>query len=128
VAGWSRPAIPSLTALGMRVVAALVLAAACCVAFTLNARAWDVGVMLVFGALGVACKILVWNRLVLLLAAQVGVLLEQNIRNTLILSNGELAIFLQRPISGALLLLTVAVLAASALLSGRRALESVTPR
>jgi TctA family transporter len=45
-----------------------------------------------------------------------------------LLSNGELAIFLQRPISGALLLLTVAVLAASALLSGRRALASATPR
>jgi TctA family transporter len=128
VAGWSRPAIPSLMALGMRIVAALVLAAACFVAFNLNARAWDVGVMLVFGALGIACKILVWNRLVLLLAAQVGVLLEQNIRHTLILSNGGLAIFLQRPISGALLLLTVAVLAASALLSGWRAFESVTPR
>jgi TctA family transporter len=84
--------------------------------------------MLVFGALGIACKILVWNRLVLLLAAQVGVLLEQNIRHTLLLSNGELAIFLQRPISGALLLLTVAVLAAAALLSGRRALAAASGR
>jgi TctA family transporter len=128
VAGWSHPAIPALMALGMRIVAALVLVAACLVAFNLDARGWDVGVMLVFGALGIACKVLVWNRLVLLLAAQVGVLLEQNIRHTLILSNGGLAIFLQRPISGALLLLTVAVLAAAALLSGRRALESVTPR
>jgi TctA family transporter len=52
---------------------------------------------------------------------------EDRWRLVLILSNGELAIFLQRPISGALLLLTVVVLAASAL-SGRRALGSVTPR
>src|SRR5262245_19842077 len=115
-------------ALGMRIIAALVLAAVCFIAFNLNARAWDVGVMLVCGTLGIPRKILVGNRLVLLLAAQVGVLLEQNIRNPLILSNGELAIFLLRPIRGALLLLTVAVLATSALLSARRALESVAPR
>jgi TctA family transporter len=44
------------------------------------------------------------------------------------LSNGELAIFLQRPISRALLLLTVAVLAAAALLSGRRALAPASGR
>ena len=79
VAGRSRPAIPALMALGMRIVAALGLAAACFVARNLDARARDVGVMLVFGALGIACTILVWNRL---LAAQVGVLLEQTIRRT----------------------------------------------
>ena len=128
VAGWSRPAIPALMALGMRIVAALVLAVACFVVVNLNARVWDVGGMLVFGALGIACKIFVWNRLVLLLAAQVGALLEQNIRHTLLLSDGELAIFLQRPISAALLLLTVAVLAAAALLSGRRALAAASGR
>ena len=117
VAGWSAPRIPAIAAFGMRLVAVLAIAAAGFYAFDLSRSVWDVGALLVFGAFGVACKAFGWNRLVLILAFAYGALLEQTFRRSMLLSQGDPAVFFQRPISGLLLLLAVAIVVVAAALS-----------
>jgi putative tricarboxylic transport membrane protein len=122
-AGWRNPGVPNLAALFMRIAAALAIAAACFYAYALHASARGIVWILMFGVLGVACKVFGWNRLVLYLAFSGGNLLEENIGRAMLLSNGDPAVFLRWPISGVLLLLTGAILAAAALLSVKRALQ-----
>ena len=126
--GRSAPRIPPIAAIGMRVVAALAIAAACYLAFELNRSTWDVGLLLAFGAFGLAGKLLAWNRFVLLLAFGYSDLLEQGIRQSMLMSNGDPGIFLARPISATLLLLAGGTLALAALLSARRALSRPNER
>lgn len=119
---WRNPEVPTPAAMAMRVIAALAIAAACYLAFDLSARAWEVGLLLVLGAFGVACKLFGWNRFVFILAFAYGDQLEVSIRQSMLVSNGDPAIFLRGPISGALMLLAGIVLAAVSLLSVRRIL------
>jgi TctA family transporter len=67
-----------------------------------------------FGLFGVACRIFDWNRLVLFLAFASGTLLEENLRRALLLSRGDLEIFLYRPISFSLLFASCTILIAVA--------------
>jgi TctA family transporter len=121
IAGWSSPSVPTLAAMAMRLAAVLAIAAAAYRVFELNRSFWDVGALVVFGLFGVACKILGWNRLVLILAFASGRLLEEKLRQALIISKGDLAV-MGRPITGALLALAVAILALVATVWVRRAL------
>jgi len=95
-------------------------------AYSLNNKVWDVGVMLVFGVLGYAMKKLDYSPAALTLALVLGPLAERALRQSLIISDAGIAIFLMRPISAVLTLLAlsaVAVPAARALwqaLRGRR--------
>ena len=125
VTGWRTPAVTGTAAAGMRVAAAMVLAAASFTAYELSARVWDVGGVLVFGLFGIACKLLGWNRLVLIAALAAGASLEQAIRQTLLLSGGDPAILLSRPISATLLTLAALVLVCATVLSARRARRSL---
>ena len=68
IAGWSGLRVPNLAATGMRLAAMLAIAAAGYYAFELNRATWDVGVFAAFGLFGLLCKVLGWNRLVLILA------------------------------------------------------------
>jgi TctA family transporter len=128
VSGWAAPRAPTIVAIGMRVAAALAIAAACYLAFELERRIWDIGVLLLFGAFGVASKLLAWNRFVLLLALAWGSLLEEGIRQSMVLSQGDPAVFVARPISATLVLLAGGILALAALLSARRALSRPNER
>jgi TctA family transporter len=94
----------------MRLAAMLAIAAAGYYAFELNRATWDVGVFAAFGLFGLLCKVLGWNRLVLILAFHYGPILEEQIRRSLLISRGDPATFLARPISGTFLLLAAAVL------------------
>jgi TctA family transporter len=114
--------LPFVPALAMRLLGALAVAVAGFYAFALNASLWDVGIAALFGAFGIACRMLGWNRLVLCLALLLGTVLEENIRRSLLLSQGDLGIFL-RPISAALLLLAAAALGTAFGLSVRRRLR-----
>ena len=116
VAGWAAPRVPAAAGIVLRAAAVLAIAAACYAVFALNASLWDVGQLMVFGAFGVACKLLGWNRLLLVLAFPLGRLLEENIARALLLSQGDPAIF-ARPLSATFLLLACLVLAAAAFLS-----------
>ncbi len=127
ILGWHNPQVPTLTALSMRIAATLAIAASCCLAYLLKASAVDVVLVLAFGGFGVACKILGWNRLVLFLALPFGNVLETNLGITMKIY-GYSAVFLTRPISGVLLLLTVAILTTGVLLSARRGLIRQRPR
>ena len=120
VAGWTAPRVPTIAAICLRVVAVLAIAAACYLAFEFNASTWDVGLLLLFGGFGLACKLLGWNRLVLLLAFAYSDLLEQGIRQTVLMSNGDFTFFLRGQISGALLVLASGIVVVAALLSARR--------
>jgi TctA family transporter len=120
VAGWRDREVSPLAAAGMRAVAAAVAAAACLYAYELNARAWEIGEIAVLGAFGVACKLLGWNRFVLVLAFAYGTQLEQSIRQALLVAQGDAMIFLRGPIGVTLAVLACGVLAAGAFVSLRR--------
>jgi TctA family transporter len=114
IARWRALDISPPAAVGMRIAAALVVAAAGVVAFYVNGRVWDVGALLVFGLFGVACKLLVWNRLVLVLGASLGPVLETSLRNSMELSRGDPAILLRWPVSAVALALAAISLALAA--------------
>jgi TctA family transporter len=120
VRGCIAPRIPTVVAIGMRIAAGLAVAAACYLAFEFEARTWDIGLILLTGAFGAASKLLGWNRLVLLVALAYGNVLEQSIRQSMVLSNGDPAIFLMRPISGTLFLLAGGIVVLAATLSAWR--------
>jgi TctA family transporter len=121
VAGLRAPPVPRILGVGLRILVALAIAAACYFAYSLNASTWDVGVLFVFGAFGMACRILGWNRLLLILALVWSPLLEENIRRAMLISRGDPAIFMRRPLGGTFLLLTCIVVVVLALASTRRA-------
>jgi TctA family transporter len=120
VDGWRMPQLRAWAGVVLRVAAALVLAGAGVLAFYVNGQWWDVGMTLVLALVGIAAKRLQWNRLVLLVAMGVGVVLETSVRQTMLLSNGDPTIFLQRPFTPAVLAVAAAVLLAGAALSVRR--------
>jgi TctA family transporter len=120
VRGWKTPRVPALAALSGRLVALLAIAASLAMGFGLNNSAFDVGLVLLFAAIGVACKILSWNRLVLLLAFGSGPTLEQAIRQALMLSQDDPATFVRWPIGATLMALATLVLLSPAALWARR--------
>jgi putative tricarboxylic transport membrane protein len=75
---------------------------------------FDVTVMVAFGVLGYLMRKFGYEPAPLVLAFVLGPLLENNLRKSLIMSQGEFAIFLERPISLACLALAAIILAASA--------------
>ncbi|HEX7125879.1 MAG TPA: tripartite tricarboxylate transporter permease [Thermodesulfobacteriota bacterium] len=80
-------------------------------AYALNNRVWDIGVMLVFGALGYLMKKLYYSPAALVLALVLGPLAERALRQSLILSDRGVMIFFARPISAALMTLGLAAIA-----------------
>jgi TctA family transporter len=122
VAGWAglRPLSDATT--GLRIAAVLFIAAACMHAFLFAYSSFDIGVLVLFAAFGIACKLLAWNRLVLMLAMAYGLELETAFSRSILLSNGDPAIFMRWPLSATFLVLTCGVLVAQILLSLRRSL------
>jgi putative tricarboxylic transport membrane protein len=70
----------------------------------------DVTIALVAGAVGFVMLKLDYSPVPLVLGLVLGPLLERGVRRTLIVSEGNLAIFVQQPIALALFLLTIAVM------------------
>ena len=122
VAGWTGLRPSSDTATGLRIAAALFIAAACMHAFLMAYSIFDIGVLVAFGAFGIACELLGWNRLVLMLAMAYGLELEMAFSRSILLSNGDPAIFMRSPLGATFLVLTCGVLVALMLLSLRRSL------
>ena len=108
----------------MRLVAALAIAAALYYVYALDNRPSDIVLAVGLALFGVACRFLDWNRLLLVLACSQGVLIEENIRRSLMISRGDVTIFLARPITGGLLLVAAALVAIATIdsvMSRRRA-------
>jgi hypothetical protein len=114
---WRQAAPPLAAAIFLRVVAALAVAACCTFAYIYTARMWEVGLVLAVGAFGVAGKVLGWNRLVPVIACVYGDTLEQSLRQTMLMTQGDLAVLVERPVSRALLIACVGIIALTILLS-----------
>jgi putative tricarboxylic transport membrane protein len=73
---------------------------------------FDVFVMMTVGVLGYLMRKFGYEPAPLVLAFVLGPMLENNLRKALILSQGDLATFFERPISAACLIVAAALLAA----------------
>jgi putative tricarboxylic transport membrane protein len=86
--------------------------------YSLNNAIFDIGVMIVFGVIGYLMRKSDYESPPLILAFVLGPRLEQSMRQSLLLSHGDLSIFLLRPIAGVCLFICVLLL----LVSVRRSL------
>jgi putative tricarboxylic transport membrane protein len=99
--------------------------------YTVNNSVFDIGLVVAFGALGYVMKKLGFDPGPLVLAFVLGALLENSLRRSLLLFEGDPTGFLTRPISGVLLaaFLAVALLpAAQALHRRRRTVDEPEPK
>ncbi len=89
--------------------------------YSLRNSGFDVALVMAFGVFGYGMRLLGFHPAPLLLGLVLGPLLEMNLRRSLILSRGDLAVFVERPISAAFLGLSVLLLATSVRTALRRA-------
>ena len=101
----------------LRAAGALLVAAAFYAGYLLEGDGWPVEQIAAFAALGLACQMFDWNRLVLLIALNVGALLETNIRQALLIARGDLGVYWARPISATVLAVAVAIVMVAIMLS-----------
>lgn len=92
-----------------RIIFPSVLFFICVGVYSGNNNLFDVGTVLVFGLVGFALLRMGFEAAPLLLGFVLGPLMEENFRRTLLLSRGDLMVFLQRPISGTITALCVAL-------------------
>jgi putative tricarboxylic transport membrane protein len=78
--------------------------------YSISSNVWDIVIMLIFGVLGYLMKKLEYEPVPLVLAFVLGRMVEESLRQSLVLSRGSFIIFLSRPISG-VFLIAAAVLA-----------------
>ena len=78
--------------------------------FALSSRLYDVGIMAVFGIIGFVLREMEYPMAPLVLGIILGDILDKNMRRALILSDGSLVPFFTRPISVALMIITVLVI------------------
>jgi putative tricarboxylic transport membrane protein len=107
-----------------------VITVACVVgAYGVNNNPVDILVMLGFGAFGFYAERFGFGLAPLVLAFVLGPLMETSLRQSLIISEGAFAVFVTRPISGTLLVLTALMVAAPAArrLFGQRAPRRAEP-
>ncbi|MCM2502829.1 tripartite tricarboxylate transporter permease [Aureimonas altamirensis] len=96
----------------------------CCIGiYSVNNRPFDVALAVLFGLLGYLFRKAKCECGPLLLGFVLGPLLETNLRRTLMITQGDFSIFVQRPISAALLLATALLLALMVVPSFRRKRE-----
>jgi putative tricarboxylic transport membrane protein len=79
-------------------------------AYAANNRMWDVGVMLVFGAGGLAMRRLGYSPVAFVSALVLGPLAETSFRQSMQISQGSYAIFVTRPIAITLLIISAVAL------------------
>lgn len=82
--------------------------------FTLNNNTFDIYLMLLFGAIGYVFIKLDCEPAPMLLGVVLGPMMEDNLRRAMLLSRGDPTIFIDRPISAALLAAAVAAVVAVA--------------
>jgi TctA family transporter len=93
----------------------------CCIGvYSLNGSALEVGLMALFGLLGYALLKLGFEPAPMLLGFVLGPLMEENLRRAMVLSGGNPAVFVTRPISAVLLGISLLLLAAVILPNLRR--------
>ena len=104
-----------------RVLLPLILVFCAVGSFSMNNNLFDVYMMTVFGVIGFLMKRYGYEPAVLVLAFVIGPIMEQSLRQSLLLGDGSFMIFVIRPISLALLVLSVLLIVSSAIPAiGRR--------
>ncbi|NQV98313.1 MAG: tripartite tricarboxylate transporter permease [Rhodospirillales bacterium] len=83
----------------------------CVGVYSLQNSVFDVMMATLFGFLGYAMRQFGFPPAPLLLGLVLGPLLEQNFRRSLMLSRGDLMVFLERPVSGGIIAVTLALIA-----------------
>jgi len=83
-------------------------------AYSVSAYVFDLYVMLIFGVLGYLLRKLSYEPAPLILAYVLGPMIEGNLRQALILSDGDVSTFLTRPLSAACLLVSLLLLLSTA--------------
>ena len=71
-------------------------------AFSINNNPWDIVIMVIFGILGYLMRKFGYEPAPFMLAYVLGPMLEKSLRQTLIISQGSLSIFITRPIAAGL--------------------------
>ena len=98
----------------------------CCIGvYSLNSQAFDVVMMLCFGVLGYLLLKFGCEPAPLLLGFVLGPLMEENLRRALLISEGDPGVFIERPISAALLGLAALLLLAVLVPTLRRKREAI---
>jgi putative tricarboxylic transport membrane protein len=77
--------------------------------YSISSNIWDIVIMLIFGVLGYLMKKLEYEPVPLVLAFVLGRMVEESLRQSLVLSRGSPMIFFSRPISAAFLIAAVLV-------------------
>lgn len=78
--------------------------------YALNRQLFDVGLMLMLGALGFIATLARFPVYPIVLGLVLGPILESEMRRALLISGGEWSVFLTRPVSAVLLLLSIAAI------------------
>ena len=94
--------------------------------YSVNNRLWDVGMMLVFGVIGYFMKKLDIPMAAVLLPFVLGRPIESSFVQSMLMSNGDLMIFLRRPISLGLMCFTALIVAGSIYSSVKHKREALT--
>jgi len=93
--------------------------------YTINNSVFDIYLMIFFGIVGYVLKKLEYEFAPLVLAYVLGPMMETAFRQALIMSDGSLAIFFQRPITFTCLAISMALLATSGLTFFRKARQKM---
>jgi putative tricarboxylic transport membrane protein len=94
--------------------------------YSVNNSIVEVIIMIIFGFIGYILRKFEYEEAPLLLAFILGPMLETNFRQSLIMSDGKLSIFLERPISAAALIISVLLLISTSLSFYRKAKTKTT--
>ena len=109
LAFWIRP-FSTIVKLPTKVLAILIMV--CCLTgiYSIETRLFDVGVAIVMGIMGYIFLRLKWPLVTFVVGVVLGPIIEDRLRESLSISNGNPIIFLTRPISLALFILTILII------------------
>ena len=88
----------------------VMVACVCVGVYSVSSSVTDIYVLLVFGLIGIGLRALRFDGATLLLGFVLGPMIEENFRRAMVVSGGEFAPFVERPISAAFLLAGVALM------------------
>jgi putative tricarboxylic transport membrane protein len=95
--------------------------------YSLSNNKYDVLIMAIFGVIGYLMKKVRFEGAPLLLGMVLGLMMEDALRQALIMSGGSFMIFIERPISAGFILAAIALLAIPVLRGGKKLLISKLP-
>jgi putative tricarboxylic transport membrane protein len=94
--------------------------------YSVNTSSFDIYLMVIFGILGVAWRVLDCSPIPLMLGFVLGPMVEENMRRALQVSEGDPSVFVTRPISLAFIIATVLILIVMVLPAVRKRRENIT--